>query len=147
MDLLCVPALLPALPSMFPPGLNDNFPEQCYTKDWEAEAGETPEERRQERWEKPTVVIAPLYMPFYTQVVFPSVLPGYSASPCKECNQLGKYWADFLNQAKTNKKNVCQLTSPNTDHSSDSIFTCILNPICFQCNSLQEYRQEYYRRV
>jgi len=65
-------------------------------------------ERRQGRWEKPcntAVGTAPLYMPFYTQVAFLSVLPGYSASPCKEeCNQLGKYWADFLNQAKTNKK-------------------------------------------
>lgn len=44
-------------------------------------------ERRQGRWEKPcdtAVGLVPSYMPFYTQVAFPSILPGYSASPCKK---------------------------------------------------------------
>lgn len=104
--------------------------------------------RAQSRWEKPcntSLRKAPLYTPFYTQAAFSSILPGYSARPCKECHQLGKYWADFLNQARTSKKTLAGLTSPNRDHNSHSIFMCtLLNPICFQCNYVQKYS---HRRV
>lgn len=104
--------------------------------------------RAQRRWEKPcntSVGTAPLYTPFYTQAAFPSILPGYPASPLKERHQLGKYRADFFNQARTSIKTLVGLTSPNTDHNSHSIFTCtLLNLICFQCNYVQKYS---HRRV
>lgn len=105
--------------------------------------------RARGRWEKScntSVGTAPLYRPFYTQVAFPSILPGYSASPCKECHQLGKYWADFLNQARTSKKTlVSQQVLIQPTIPTASLLTCTpLNPICFQCNYLQEYS---HRRV